>query len=947
MEISIRSQDLYSPQLVAECLLRHYELLANLHMDLLRELDRSDSVIELFRCIPYLKDGWTFKWEVYFNSYPLSYLKIGAERLVCLTPYETPPPPDVICLTWGRYATVWSIDTKNGHIIPADGFRDSDAPEAADGDPWRCRKPVPIKPYFDDIYHNLRRLAYVPYMLNNNDSEGRLLLADEGDGKLDKIDVGRSESENQEDSDDADVPAAKIGVPVLTNVCAEGVAKSGKSRFNSFGEDPEVKIDKPLQTKVDRPPPREVTMAPIRTRSCRGSLAKRAVEFKTTTETAAPIFQRPSVTTRTITCDGGPAPQACLHYSSVIIRDPDLRLLTCDGLHDNPCPPRQLVEAPGFALLTNDQWYQRNSSHNKYRSAYKKPPTGPLARRDLADIPSIDELYVVETNTSRRTTSAELRDDFGLVQYANAGCSEEMGHGRTQPGGVAATSTDVLGVAAATGRTASSDNSESPNITLPPNFGTTYLTTWLALWSTTITALPVRPFVRDVSLSLDGNSVGYNSGTDSVTTLDPTIDPTSGLPATPSGDSDVDSDSDEVTDETTEIDSQEATTTTPDKIRGVNLGGWLLLEKWMTPEVFTGAFAEAKDQYTFDQIEGSQEALEKHWSTYITEQDIAKIASWGINTLRIPIGYWAYNHSDDTPYKTGADKYLKDALEWSRNNNLQVLIDLHGVPGSQNGFDNSGQAGQALWQKDNNMDAAVSALKQITSIYGTEEYSDVVWGIQLVNEPICWSNNIDPQKTHDWAKSTFQYLTSAEQVPYKIIMHDAFEGPKKWADLGKELNSNTASDPAFWIDTHLYQNQVDEDSQLTQEQHIEKACKWSSTNLIPDETQVPVIVGEFSAQTNVCVNPDGSSIAGKQCSTEGCQCSVDDMNTWRQPMKDATTKFLEAELDTFEASAAGWFLWSYKAPGTWGLANLMEHGILGETVTDRKFPGQCQQYSSA
>ncbi|KAF2219277.1 glycoside hydrolase superfamily [Elsinoe ampelina] len=474
-----------------------------------------------------------------------------------------------------------------------------------------------------------------------------------------------------------------------------------------------------------------------------------------------------------------------------------------------------------------------------------------------------------------------------------------------------------------------------------------YLATVLALWSTTTTALPARTFARDISLSLDGNSVGYDAGTASVTALDSTIDPTSGFPATPSGDSDADSDSDESTDEATETDSQEATTTTPDKIRGVNLGGWLVLEKWMTPEVFQGAFADAKDQYTFDQIEGSQEALDKHWSTYITEQDIAKIASWGINTLRIPIGYWAYNHSDDTPYKTGADKYLKDALEWSRNNNLQVLIDLHGVPGSQNGFDNSGQAGQALWQKDNNMDAAVSALEQITSIYGTEEYSDIVWGIQLVNEPICWSDSIDPQKTHDWAKSTFQSLTSGQQVPYKIIMHDAFEGPKKWADLGKELNSNTASDPAFWIDTHLYQNQVDADSQLTQEQHIEKACKWSSTNLVPSETQVPVIVGEFSAQTIVCVNPDGSSIAGKQCSTEGCQCSVDDMTTWRQPMRDATTKLLEAELDTFEANAAGWFLWSYKAPGTWGLANLMEHGILGETVTDRKFPGQCQQYSSA
>ncbi|KAF4556806.1 Glucan 1,3-beta-glucosidase-like protein 7 [Elsinoe fawcettii] len=455
----------------------------------------------------------------------------------------------------------------------------------------------------------------------------------------------------------------------------------------------------------------------------------------------------------------------------------------------------------------------------------------------------------------------------------------------------------------------------------------------VALLASSGSAYPIRVTVRDAPLFLDGNSVGYATTDEPSDDVLPTPSASAAMPIS--------------TAPTYPSNETRTNATKPDKIRGVNLGGWLVLEKWMTPEVFQGAFADAKDQYTFDQIDGAAEALEKHWSTYITEDDIAKIASWGINTLRIPIGYWAYNTTINAPYKTGADKYLKDALEWARNNNLQVLIDLHGVPGSQNGFDNSGQAGQALWQKDNNMDAAVSALKQIADIYGTEEYSDVVWGIQLVNEPISWSDTVDPQKTHDWAKTTFDTLSESQEVPYKIIMHDAFETPKKWADLGKELNADSASDPIFWIDTHLYQNQVDEDSKLTHEGHVEKACKWSTTNLIPDTPQVPVIVGEFSAQTNVCVNPDGTSIAGKQCSTEGCQCSVDDMATWNQPMKDATTKFLEAELDTFEASAAGWFIWSYKAPGTWGLANLMEYGILGESVTDRKFPGQCKQYGTA
>ena len=58
----------------------------------------------------------------------------------------------------------------------------------------------------------------------------------------------------------------------------------------------------------------------------------------------------------------------------------------------------------------------------------------------------------------------------------------------------------------------------------------------------------------------------------------------------------------------------------------------------------------------------------------------------------------------DEPYLVGAYDYLKIAVTWARSLNLkagrlephsrlsilsQVMIDLHGVPGSQNGFDNS------------------------------------------------------------------------------------------------------------------------------------------------------------------------------------------------------------------------------------------------------------------
>jgi len=70
----------------------------------------------------------------------------------------------------------------------------------------------------------------------------------------------------------------------------------------------------------------------------------------------------------------------------------------------------------------------------------------------------------------------------------------------------------------------------------------------------------------------------------------------------------------------------------PAVLRGVNIGGWLVLEKWMNGDMFTGAHKSAVDQYTYDSVAGnSASLLETHWTKYFTEDDVAQMASWGIN----------------------------------------------------------------------------------------------------------------------------------------------------------------------------------------------------------------------------------------------------------------------------------------------------------------------------
>lgn len=172
-------------------------------------------------------------------------------------------------------------------------------------------------------------------------------------------------------------------------------------------------------------------------------------------------------------------------------------------------------------------------------------------------------------------------------------------------------------------------------------------------------------------------------------------------------------------------------------------------------------------------------------------------------------------------------------------------------------------------------------------------------------------------------------------------MHDAFMGPSTWTTTAQTLDPS--GDRTFGIDTHMYQLYTDTDNAMNQEQHIAAACAWSN-DLAGPNAIMPSYVGEWSAATNICVYPDGSTTKGTSCSVEGCQCQSADFSTWNDAMIEQVRKFVEAQLDTFEASSSGYFLWSAKGPGGWGFLNGIGNGAIPNPVTSRKYPSQCSSY---
>ena len=80
-----------------------------------------------------------------------------------------------------------------------------------------------------------------------------------------------------------------------------------------------------------------------------------------------------------------------------------------------------------------------------------------------------------------------------------------------------------------------------------------------------------------------------------------------------------------------------------------------------------------------------------------------------------------------------------------------MMIDLHGVPGSQNGYDNSGRRGYPEnkdgihFLENGNVNRTIKVLELVTqmvSMWVIEEHISVdsIFGIELANEP--WGNQI-------------------------------------------------------------------------------------------------------------------------------------------------------------------------------------------------------------
>ena len=110
-------------------------------------------------------------------------------------------------------------------------------------------------------------------------------------------------------------------------------------------------------------------------------------------------------------------------------------------------------------------------------------------------------------------------------------------------------------------------------------------------------------------------------------------------------------------------------------IKGVNLGNWLVLEKWMSPALFEDTTA-GDEYYLPTQLppEVYEARIKVHRSEYISERDFACIKRMGMNAVRIPVPYFIFG---DRPPFIGCVRELDKAFGWAEKYGIKILIDLH------------------------------------------------------------------------------------------------------------------------------------------------------------------------------------------------------------------------------------------------------------------------------
>ncbi|ESS71514.1 endoglucanase [Methyloglobulus morosus KoM1] len=355
------------------------------------------------------------------------------------------------------------------------------------------------------------------------------------------------------------------------------------------------------------------------------------------------------------------------------------------------------------------------------------------------------------------------------------------------------------------------------------------------------------------------------------------------------------------------------------KLRGVNLGGWLVLEKWMTPSVFEGLNATDETTYCVELGGAAETRLKHHWQTFITRDDFAWLANVGINAVRIPVGHWIFGanypyhrtYGDyQYPFVQGGIDILDQAFQWAEDFNLAIILDLHAAPGCQNGFDNGGIKDVCEWHTDESyIQHSLWVLEKLAERYHGQT---ALHGIEVLNEPR-W--DVDTQLLKRYTTEGYHRIRKyCKPEDVAVVFHDGFRSYKEYLGFMKEAEFDNVV-----FDIHRYQCFAREDIDLDIHGHIRK----SAVDLREEADNIALELGHWTYVGEWSLGLDLKVVS--LWAPGPYNHALEKLDSFQ--VNVALRAYAAAQLISYE-KYLGWFFWSYKTETTpaWCFRACVENG---------------------
>ncbi|XP_024017545.1 probable glucan 1,3-beta-glucosidase A [Morus notabilis] len=289
----------------------------------------------------------------------------------------------------------------------------------------------------------------------------------------------------------------------------------------------------------------------------------------------------------------------------------------------------------------------------------------------------------------------------------------------------------------------------------------------------------------------------------------------------------------------------------------------------------------------------ARQVLQEHWNNFVTEQDFRFMSANGLNAVRIPVGWWiAYDPNPPKPFVGGSLQALDNAFNWAQKYGMKVIIDLHAVQGSQNGWEHSGTRDGYLEWGDSYISDTVRVIDFLAKRYA---YHPAMIAIELMNEP--WVDvNLDTLKRY--YKEGYEAVRKYTSNAYVILSNRL-----GWPVDPKELFSFASGLHRVVVDVHFYNLYEDKFRNMNAQQNIDYIYNNRASDLgaVTTSNGPLTFVGEWSGDWYA-----------------------------KQEIDEDRKRFIKSQLEVYGRATFGWAYWSYRHDSTpiWNLKGLIENHFI-------------------